>query len=396
MYIEKIFGKQNITYEDIKNLLANHNEHRDFEFKGSIDDKINNFIKPIIGMANANGGLLITGVNNDKEIIGIKNEPGYIDKLNNWIKDIIEPSLLNHYNIMQIKLDKEKSLYLVGVESTANLYAQKKGGDFIYFIRNGSSTTQIRPNDIVTVATQKENYKYNEDYRKGLLTSINNAIQEIARFFDIKETYFIKLIEDKNIDELISAIKNAKTKNLSINIYQEVLQLNSNILYLNENKPHRNLTIKEDNQQNLLLNKIAYAYGYGFNEKLNENKIKEITKLPYHWLNVGNKNINNLNCCDVYSSLSLLGFIKDIYGYYEFLHNALLKYLANYDNNLNYILENLDLICKSKKPPINKEIKDSLQDELEKFPNIMAKELITVIGVVLLLKKATRQALYLE
>ncbi len=391
MYIEKIFGKQNITLEDIKNLLAYNNEHRDVEFKECVDDKnyIKNFIKPIVGLANANGGLLIIGVSDgDKKIIGIENKPKHIDTLNNWIKNI-EPSLSKHYNIMQIKLDEEKSIYLVDVEPTGSLYALKENNHFVYYIRKGPSTEEINPNEIIKIACQKENYEYNKGYRKGLLGGINNAIQEIARFLDIKEIDFIKFIEDKNINELMNIIKNAKTKNLSINIYQEVLHLNSNILYINEKAIHKNLTFEEESTKIDLLDNIQRVYD--FNKKLNNNDIMELNNLPIYWLN--NKKFNDSDI-NIYTSLSLLGFIKNIYGYYEFIHDDLQKYLTNYENNLNDILKNIDLIYKDSS--INKEIICDLKDMLEKFSVEMAKELINIITIALFLKKAIKQVLYLE
>ena len=390
MYIEQIFGKKNITHKDIENLFKNvKSEHRNLELKETVTRE--KLLETVTGMANARGGLLIIGVSDKREIKGIQDKNIDSEKINNWIQDI-EPSLTDHYDIITLSFKKDKTLYLIDIEPSGNkLCGFKADKKFVYYIRKGLNTKQITPNEIIIIATQKENYEYNENYRKNIIYCIDNATNEIARFLEIKNAYLIQLAENENKEKLIDIILNTKTKNLSINIYQEILQLNSNILNSEENEPHKNLTIDEDKSKIELLNRISDAYGY--DRRLNENQIKKMDNLVRYWLH--NKPNKYVDYYVAYPPLSLAGYIRDA-CIYEIMYNFLKQFLFSYEYSLKYILDNFDIIYKSKKLFINKEVKDNLKEMFEKFPSEMARELIIVIKIMTILKNETKKILYLD
>ncbi len=170
------------------------------------------------------------------------------------------------------------------------------------------------------------------------------------------------------------------------------MQLNSNILNSEENEPHKNLTIDEDKSKIELLNRISDAYGY--DRRLNENQIKKMDNLVRYWLH--NKPNKYADYYLTYPPLSLAGYISDACTDETIYNNFLKQFLFSYEYSLKYILDNFDIICKSKKLFINKEVKDNLKEMFEKFPSEMARELIIVIKIMTILKNETKKILYFD
>jgi ATP-dependent DNA helicase RecG len=137
LFIEKIFGKSSITEEELKRKIKSGKmENVHLELKREISDDVDHLLKPIVGLANGEGGILILGIDEDGNIVGIDKDSDWI---NNKIKDLIKPSLKD-YNIVTVSTSLGKPVYLIDVASSTFLHAVKEKRYYVYYIRKGPST----------------------------------------------------------------------------------------------------------------------------------------------------------------------------------------------------------------------------------------------------------------
>lgn len=105
-------------------------ENENTEFKESLNEKLQ---KEVVAFLNNNGGNIYIGINDERKIIGIKDNE--IDKIQLEIKDRIKnnikPFTLNLFKIETLKLNN-KNIILIKIE---------KGLEKPYYIRKKGMTT---------------------------------------------------------------------------------------------------------------------------------------------------------------------------------------------------------------------------------------------------------------
>ena len=71
MFIEQIFLTPRPSYTDLENFLKRSGEDARVEFKSSVSEDIDkNLLREVVAFANSQGGILIIGVTDLKEIVG--------------------------------------------------------------------------------------------------------------------------------------------------------------------------------------------------------------------------------------------------------------------------------------------------------------------------------------
>lgn len=394
MFIKKFFGKaRNITKKDLNYFLNKNIEDKNVDFKEFINKK-KTLIKPLVGFANAKGGILVIGVSDDKKLKGIKEE-GYKEKLNNWIKEHIQPPLLD-YNISSVKCGEGVHVYLIEVEPSRELHAFKdEQKNYLYYIRKGNNTEQIIPQDLKRIAVRKEDYEYNEKFRKDLILTSDTKISEIARFLKIKPENFLELIESKDVRELIFVIKKATMKDLSINIFDELCQIYIIIFDL-KNATHKNLSYDEETGIKKVFMRLAWALGFPYEDIPNKTLIEKMNNPLFIMKHDRDESLDYL--VPLVSLYVTICWTEDMFNKkcknLEEIKGKFNRVFFSYEYTLDEILNNFNSFFNKK--CLEEWAIEDIEERLNKFPSILAKELINVINSILDLKTAVNKELYLE
>lgn len=94
--------------------------------------KTNTYIKTVVAFANGNGGKIVFGVKDNKEIVGVENEFEVMDGIINAISDSCYPMIvpdislhtLENKTIILVEIEggKKKPYYLKSRDAERNLY----------------------------------------------------------------------------------------------------------------------------------------------------------------------------------------------------------------------------------------------------------------------------------
>ena len=101
----------------IQEILKQH-ENKSLEFKKEIPKNRLNLLKTVVGFANGSGGHIYVGVNDDRSVTGIKEEPFDLEeKLSSIIYDSISP-IPNLF--FQTTTFENKVIFIIIILSGAN------------------------------------------------------------------------------------------------------------------------------------------------------------------------------------------------------------------------------------------------------------------------------------
>ena len=147
-------------------------EKQNIEWKQSWDDK---YLQWISGFANANGGVLYIGKNDNGDVIGVSNYKKLMDDLPNKISSKLGV-------ICDINLHEEKSLFYIEIITSSYTNGISYNGKFYY--RSGSTNQELRGNELTEFLLRKTGKTWDD------------IEEENASFDDINEATvrrFIKL-----------------------------------------------------------------------------------------------------------------------------------------------------------------------------------------------------------
>ncbi|MBN3534695.1 AlbA family DNA-binding domain-containing protein [Mycoplasma procyoni] len=137
--------------------------------------KVDHWLKTISAFANKGGGILIFGISDNDEILGLSNAKEDLDFISRSIKDYIEP--LVDYKL-EIKEYKGLKYIVVSVEEGSSTpYFLVKDGKRKTFIRTGNETIEAK----------------NSIYNYLTLKGINQTYDSLKSDVKITETTFIGL-----------------------------------------------------------------------------------------------------------------------------------------------------------------------------------------------------------
>lgn len=398
MFIEKLFGKSfNITKSDLKKALTNSNENVYLEFKSDIPNTFDNLIKPIVAMANNRGGLLLLGIKDDKNIIGLSKEKYSKEGLSGSIRNLIKPEkFTSSTNIYEIKIGDTKSVFVIDVPPFERICAgyNSKSKNYVYFTMNNSEKVELTPEELQILAYTKSDYQYNKEYRTQISHTIKHYLNDIFDLLNNRNgNIFIHFEENKfgseeDYKKLHKLVEVCDLKTLSINLYEDVFDLIEDILNLTIKIPHKsNLTLEEDKNYNELLSYFLSLFGID-REDLKPEKIRKIM----------------LERRGKQNTLSLEGYIRDyldgslviypnrlkkeeIDDFYQELKTLLWSYNKNLNDLNKFLIDYCDHLN------VSNSIKTDLIRYLNEFPDEFCDQLSRILIRVIDLYESTKKAL---
>ena len=121
-------------------------ESEKIEFKENA--KTNTYIKTVVAFANGNGGKIVFGVKDNKEIVGVENEFEVMDGIINAISDSCYPMIVPDISLHTLE---NKTIILVEIEGGKKkpYYLKSKGMQKGTYIRSGATTRIIEEDYIL-------------------------------------------------------------------------------------------------------------------------------------------------------------------------------------------------------------------------------------------------------
>lgn len=158
---------------DIKGILKSP-ESRMLEFKRKLPKNRQNILKTIVGFANGSGGSLYIGVNDDRSVHGIEDEPFELEEsLSSFFYYSISPTPNIFYQTISVE---QKTVFVIKVLPGANKP---------YFIRKAG------PEDGTFIRVGPTNRKADDHIKeRGLMSS-----REIARHLKIHQNTALKRLQ---------------------------------------------------------------------------------------------------------------------------------------------------------------------------------------------------------
>jgi len=138
-------------------------EDKSLEFKKEIPKNRQNLLKTVVAFANGSGGNIYVGVNDDRTVTGIKEEPfGLEEKLSSIIYDSISP-IPNLF--FQTTAFEDKIIFIIRVLPGANkpYYLKKIGPEDGIFVRIGSTNRKADSQVAAELRRQARNISLDQE-----------------------------------------------------------------------------------------------------------------------------------------------------------------------------------------------------------------------------------------
>ena len=132
-------------------------ESEKIEFKENA--KTNTYIKTVVAFANGNGGKIVFGVKDNKEIVGVENEFEVMDGIINAISDNCYPMIVPDISLHTLE---NKTVILVEIEGGKKkpYYLKSKGMQKGTYIRSGATTRIIEEDYVLKELVLEGKNKY--------------------------------------------------------------------------------------------------------------------------------------------------------------------------------------------------------------------------------------------
>ena len=132
-------------------------ESEKIEFKENA--KTNTYIKTVVAFANGNGGKIVFGVKDNKEIVGVENEFEVMDGIINAISDNCYPMIVPDISLHTLE---NKIVILVEIEGGKKkpYYLKSKGMQKGTYIRSGATTRMIEEDYVLKELVLEGENKY--------------------------------------------------------------------------------------------------------------------------------------------------------------------------------------------------------------------------------------------
>ena len=132
-------------------------ESEKIEFKENA--KTNTYIKTVVAFANGNGGKIVFGVKDNKEIVGVENEFEVMDGIINAISDSCYPMIIPDISLHKLE---NRTIILVEIEGGKKkpYYLKSKGMQKGTYIRSGATTRMIEEDYVLKELVLEGENKY--------------------------------------------------------------------------------------------------------------------------------------------------------------------------------------------------------------------------------------------
>ena len=183
-------GNDNVHIANLREIIKN-GENLYIEFKEKIS---NGFIEEIVAFLNTEGGIILIGVSDDKNIIGI--ETGLEEKVINICRDAIFPSFSPKYQEFELE---GKRIGVLNVEKGRNKPYYTKNDK--YYIRVGSTKRIASKDELLRLFEAGGLYHY--DVSAVESTGIRDIYLDEVRDFFLEFNSFDIMDEEKQMQEKI-------------------------------------------------------------------------------------------------------------------------------------------------------------------------------------------------
>ena len=139
----------------IEEILKGESEKTEFKENA----KTNTYIKTVVAFANGNGGKIVFGVKDNKEIVGVENEFEVMDGIINAISDNCYPMIVPDISLHTLE---NKTVILVEIEGGKKkpYYLKSKGMQKGTYIRSGATTRIIEEDYVLKELVLEGENKY--------------------------------------------------------------------------------------------------------------------------------------------------------------------------------------------------------------------------------------------
>ena len=165
-------------------------ESEKIEFKENA--KTNTYIKTVVAFANGNGGKIVFGVKDNREIVGVENEFEVMDGIINAISDSCYPMIVPDISLHTLE---NKTIILVEIEGGKKkpYYLKSKGMQKGTYIRSGAVTRIIEEDYVLKeLVLEGENKYFDQQVCHG--ESVSD--EEIEKFCEWLEKFARKNSEN--------------------------------------------------------------------------------------------------------------------------------------------------------------------------------------------------------
>ena len=174
-------------------------ESKTLEFKKELPKNRQNLLKTVIAFANGSGGHIYIGVNDDRTITGIKEEPFDMEeKLASIIYDSISP-IPNVF--FQTVAFEDKVIFIIRILPGANkpYYLKKSGPEGGIFLRMGSTNRKADSQSVAELRRQARNISLDQEIDPSFDCDILD-MQLLEKFIELRGLktkpgldYFVKI-----------------------------------------------------------------------------------------------------------------------------------------------------------------------------------------------------------
>lgn len=160
------------------------------EFKVDLEtEKPAHWLKTLVAFANSNGGSMYFGVNDNAELIGLKNAQDVVEKITDFIDKRITPSL--PYELIPYSKDKLDYIEIKVSKGNATPYYYFHEKTREVYVRKGSSTVLATNQEIVNLVLRGANLTYDRVVTNIKQTEKSFTVFE-ATWYDRTHTKFTK------------------------------------------------------------------------------------------------------------------------------------------------------------------------------------------------------------
>ena len=181
-------------------------ESKDLEFKEKLPEDSKKYMKTIVAFSNGDGGRLIIGVNDDREIVGVDQTAVFtmIDKITNAISDSCEPLIIPDITPQAVG-DKTVIVVEISAGRQRPYYLKSLGMDKGTFIRTAGSTRLADRPFIQEMYYEDENRSFDNVVNKDI--DVTDA--DIKSFCeDMKKEAQRNCLNEKDAEKVKTPTKN--------------------------------------------------------------------------------------------------------------------------------------------------------------------------------------------
>jgi predicted HTH transcriptional regulator len=175
--------------KDLK-LMVSSGESEKVEFKIKVNhpEKI---AREVVAFANAKGGILLIGVNDDKDIVGVKDPVEEMEILNKCLNERIRPEIKYETELIPINMKRKVILYRIKESRKKPHFLNPVTGakNGTAYFRFNDRTIQASPELLSVIRNRKK-------HKRGFLFEYGEIEEQVIKSIHLKESMTIREIQE--------------------------------------------------------------------------------------------------------------------------------------------------------------------------------------------------------